>query len=391
MERSNNEPGIEINRQSVQSHRPPKTTIDPFRPIAVIHESEPMERPRSTDRSFAPPQPTWPVNTSAKLPFTETALADPSLASVTSVFLAGAECSFRCTMCDLWKHTLDHSTPRGAIPAQIEIALRDQSTTASVPPKYTKKGDISNCGGTNGNESRGIHIEQTPQWIKLYNSSNFFDRRSVPPEDWCEIANRVARFERVIVENHPRLIDDGARRFAAQIAGKLEIAMGLETVFEPSIRLLNKQMSLTDFRQAADRLMTMEIDLRVFILLQPPGMPAEQSIDGVLDSLRFARQCGTRHASIIPTRGGNGIMEQLALGGLFKPPDAASLERCFELALKEQNTMVVTVDLWDFDKLNGLCETCAAARKQRLSVMNLRQTILPTERFDCQCLGGSLR
>jgi radical SAM enzyme (TIGR01210 family) len=171
----------------------------------------------------------------------------------------------------------------------------------------------------------------------------------------------------------------------------LEVAMGLETVSEPSIRLLNKQMTLTDFRQAADRLMTMEIDLRVFILLQPPGMPAEQAIDGVLDSLRFARQCGARHASIIPTRGGNGIMEQLARDGLFKPPTASSLERCFELALQDQSSMVVTVDLWDFDKLSGLCETCSAVREQRLSVMNLRQSILPSERLDCQCLGGAMQ
>jgi radical SAM enzyme (TIGR01210 family) len=370
MERSTNDSGIEINRQSIQSHRSAKATIDPFRPIAVIHETEPTARQRLIDRPCEPHPPTWPVSTTGKPSFVA-----PSLASVTSVFLAGAECTFRCTMCDLWKHTLDQPTPRGAIPKQIEFALRDRSTNAKVQ----------------GNAPTRLPVDQTPQWIKLYNSSNFFDRRSVPPEDWHEISKRVIRFDRVIVENHPRLIDDNARRFAGQIAGKLEIAMGLETVFEPSIRLLNKQMTLTDFRQAADRLMTMEIDLRVFILLQPPGTPAEQAIDGVFDSLRFARQCGARHASIIPTRGGNGIMEQLALGGQFKPPDATSLERCFELALQDQSSMVVTVDLWDFDKLSGLCETCSAAREQRLSTMNLTQSLLPIEQFDCQCFSRSMQ
>ena len=39
------------------------------------------------------------------------------------VFVANRECPFRCVMCDLWMHTLDGDTPRGAVPAQIRGAL----------------------------------------------------------------------------------------------------------------------------------------------------------------------------------------------------------------------------------------------------------------------------
>ena len=44
------------------------------------------------------------------------------LQQVVTVFLTGSECAFHCTMCDLWKNTLDAPTPIGAIPEQIVFA-----------------------------------------------------------------------------------------------------------------------------------------------------------------------------------------------------------------------------------------------------------------------------
>lgn len=161
--------------------------------------------------------------------------------------------------------------------------------------------------------------------------------------------------------------------------------MGLETVYAPSIRLLNKQMTLDDFERAASNLSNMTVDLRVFILLQPPGMPADHAVDAVIDSLRFAGHCGARHASIIATRGGNGMMEQFSLKGTFKAPNAFSLERCFDRALVSDMSMVITVDLWGFENLAGLCESCVGLRRQRLLSMNLSQSILAPCEISCGC------
>jgi radical SAM enzyme (TIGR01210 family) len=330
---------ITISRRTIESLRQPKVKLDPFQPIAVIHEFEATARSSNVYNTFFPH------------------------AAVTSVFLTGAECTFRCTMCDLWKHTLDTPTPPGAIPAQIDIALQSGIRT----------------------EEKAV---QSPQWIKLYNSSNFFDPRCVPPEDWDAIVSRITYFDRVIVENHPRLVDSKVGKFAEKLSGKLEVAMGLETVYEPSIRLLNKQMTLDDFERAARDLGSMSVDLRVFILLQPPGMPAEMAVEGVVDSLRFADHCGARHASIIATRGGNGMMERFSLNGSFKAPSAFALERCFDQALISDLSMVITVDLWDFEKLAGLCESCVGLRRERLSSMNLSQSILPTCELTCGCCDG---
>lgn len=324
-----------VTRELIESRRGPKTRLDPLRPVAVIQEYEPTARPTADEPK-------------------------PTIADVTSVFLTGAECAFRCTMCDLWTHTLDVATPAGAIPVQIDVALRSKNRDRSA-------------------------TTESPQWIKLYNSSNFFDPRCVPREDWDAIATKMNSFDRVIVENHPRLVNSTVGQFASIISGKLEVAMGLETVYQPSIKLLNKQLTLADFESAANHLQSMGVEVRTFILLQPPGMPPAISADEVGKSLRFASQCGSRHASIIATRGGNGIMEELAAKGLFKAPSAFALERCFDVALCHNQSMVVTADLWGFEGLRSLCDLCAEPRRERLAAMNLSQLILPPCELTCGC------
>lgn len=334
-DRSQQSVDVKITREWIESRRGPKVQLDPMRPVAVIHESEAAVRPAT--------------------PAIKTTTAE-----VTSVFLAGAECVFRCTMCDLWTHTLDSPTSAGAIPNQIEFALKRNTQSPLLKP-------------------------DSPQWIKLYNSSNFFDPRCVPRKDWEAIASLVKAYDRVIVENHPRLINKSASEFASLIDGRLEVAMGLETVYEPSIRLLNKQMTLGDFENAARNLQEMQIDLRVFILLQPPGMPKSLAVEEVDRSLRFADRCGARHVSIIATRGGNGIMEDLSARGLFEAPSAFALERSLDSALREYRSMIVTADVWGFEKLKGLCDQCVEPRRQRLIDMNLSQSMLPPVELRCGC------
>src|SRR5512146_2612952 len=43
---------------------------------------------------------------------------------VATIFLSNRECPFRCTMCDLWRNTLTETVPLGAIPDQIDFAMK---------------------------------------------------------------------------------------------------------------------------------------------------------------------------------------------------------------------------------------------------------------------------
>ena len=91
--------------------------------------------------------------------------------------------------------------------------------------------------------------------------------------------------------------------------------MGLETAHPEVLARLNKRMTLDQFSRAATFLRRNEIDLRVFILVQPPYMPAAEALQWAERSLDFAMEHGATAAVLIPTRAGNGVMDELILRG----------------------------------------------------------------------------
>lgn len=268
---------------------------------------------------------------------------DGGLKEVNTVFLTNSECPFKCVMCDLWKNTLKEPVQPGDIPAQISHALR------RLPQARV---------------------------VKLYNNGNFFDRKAVPPEDYEAIARLLSGYERVVIENHPKLCGTGCLAFRQLLSGRLEIAMGLETIHPGVLPKLNKQITTENFAEAASFLAQNNIDTRAFILLNPPFLtdPAE-NITWAVKSVEFAFRCGVSACSIIPTRTGNGAMEKLQQEGHYVPPTIAALEQVFEQALRSDGGRVF-VDLWDLKRFSE-CDHCFEERKQRLDQMNRKQQVSP--------------
>jgi len=245
-------------------------------------------------------------------------------------------------MCDLWKNTLSETVPVGAIPAQIDYAL-----------------------------SRLAPARQ----IKLYNSGSFFDPRAIPWEDFPAIAGRICPFERVIVECHPNLVDDVVPRFRDLLAGKLEVAMGLETVHPDVLPRLNKRMTLEQFSCAAEFLRSHDIALRVFILVKPPFLDEAEALEWTRRSIDFAFDRGATVAALIPPRLGNGALEALAARGEFSMPRLETLESAMDYGIALQRGRVFA-DLWDLEKFST-CAACFSTRRARLERMNLSQRIEP--------------
>jgi hypothetical protein len=266
--------------------------------------------------------------------------ASGEIVPVATVLLTNRECPWRCLMCDLWRNTLVETVPIGAIPAQIDYALE------RLPPA---------------------------RQIKLYNSGSFFDPKAIPPQDHAKIAIRLAAFERVVVECHPALVGYACIRFRDELAGRLEVAMGLETVHPEILDRLNKRMTTRQFAAAADILRENDIDLRAFILVKPPFMKEEETLEWASRSLDFAFACGATAAVLIPTRAGNGAMESLQGAGEFSPPGVAILETAAEYGIALHRGRVF-VDLWNVQAASS-CRRCYDLRIARLRAMNLQQSI----------------
>jgi radical SAM enzyme (TIGR01210 family) len=163
--------------------------------------------------------------------------------------------------------------------------------------------------------------------------------------------------------------------------GRLQVAMGLETIHPDVLPRLNKRMSVADFDAATRFLVAHDIDVRAFILLRPPFIDEADGLLWARRSIEHAFAAGVECCAVIPTRGGNGAMEQLQERGEFAPPALASLEEvlAFGIGLRQGR---VFVDLWDVEKLFD-CPNCGPPRAERLRRMNLTQTIEPP--IACEC------
>ncbi|HEU4994442.1 MAG TPA: hypothetical protein VFT29_06460 [Gemmatimonadaceae bacterium] len=236
-----------------------------------------------------------------------------------TVFLAGSECPFTCVFCDLWRYTIDGATPVGALPRQIAEAIRGFG-------------------------------EPVPDRIKLYNASNFFDRRAVPPADVPKIAQLCAPFSGVTVESHASTVGPDTLIFAGSLRGRLEVAIGLETVHPRAMAHLNKKLDLSRFDRAADLLAENGIDLRVFVLFGAPYVPAAEQVEWTVRAVEHAANSGAALVAIIPVRGGNGELERLQALGEFTPPTRRGLEAAVAACAHIEGP-VVSADPWDLERL----------------------------------------
>ena len=292
----------------IRSLRPSKPAVDPWRAHGSLIEDE--RRP------------------------------DGTIERALTVFLAGAECPFTCSFCDLWRWTIDGPTPPGALPAQLSEVLRSLDA-ASTP--FDR--------------------------LKLYNASNFFDRRAVPAEDVPAIAALAARFSGVTVESHANTIGPLTRELAGRIPGRLEVAIGLETIHPVAAAQLNKRLDLKRFDRAAGFLSDNDMDLRVFVLLGAPHVPFDETVEWTARTVEYAVERGASVVSIIPVRDGNGELDRLRSVGQFTRPTLAQLEAALDRCLTYAPT-VITADLWDIERLAS-CAACRSTRVERLTRINL--------------------
>lgn len=271
------------------------------------------------------------------------------------VLLTNRECPWKCLMCDLWQDTTTAPVPAGAIPRQVEFAVRAWGQQGSRPAQ-----------------------------VKLYNSGSFFDASAIPPIDYAPVARQLAFAHHVVVESHPLLIGDRAIRLRDLLSGSLEVAMGLETAHPEVLEKLNKRFDREQFASAAEFLAKHGIALRVFLLVNPPFLHGSAAAEEMVKSAEFAFACGASAVTLIPTRAGNGAMDRLRAAGEWVPPNLAMLEAAQTAALALGRGRVFS-DTWALEPFSR-CTSCFAARRVRLERVNLLQREEPP--IGCAHCGG---
>jgi len=347
-----------------------------------------------------------------------------SSVSAATILLTNRECPWKCVFCDLWKNTLDETVPAGEIPAQIQAALAKLPAAPWIKlynagsffdPRAIPPADYAAIAEHLAPFER-IIIESHPALIdsgvgsrvdafrELLSAQPIHSARSIMASQLIDAARPAAgesatgaslaeesdRAQGSAPRDVPLSKPTSSRQAAPNSLNpeprrRLEVAMGLETVHPLALERLNKGMTLDDFARAADVLRRSDVDLRAFVLVQPPFTPPEEAVHWALRSLDFARDQGARLVAFIPTRGGNGAMEALAATGDFVPPRLSTLEEVLDRALENTASRrgpLVVADLWDLERFSH-CPTCFPARKARLHRMNLSQRIEP--RISCDC------
>lgn len=272
-----------------------------------------------------------------------------------TVYLTGAECPFTCLFCDLWQHTLPRKTPVGALPKQLAIALNNAAT---IPENAA---------------------------IKLYNASNFFDPHAVPIEDFDKLANLCDEFVRITVESHPKFLGERCEAFHEMLFGRLEVALGLETIHPVVFPRLKDGMTLSDFDCGVEWAKSRGIGVRAFVLVGLPWVPAVEFPTWAARSTARAFEAGADRVSLIPLRTDDGILRTMREKNKIEPVTLGHLEDAlaasFEV-INSETSGIIEADIWNVEALI-VCQHCAADRIERLKRANQKQYL--ESEVPCHC------
>jgi hypothetical protein len=155
--------------------------------------------------------------------------------------------------------------------------------------------------------------------------------------------------------------------------------MGLETVHPAAMDLLNKSMTLANFGTAVRFCSSHHIDVRAFVLLHPPGVERQDSVDWTWKTIDFAFKSGVRHTSVIPVRSGNGWIDQQRALGRYSIPDLQMVSIFFSQVgarMVSSVDRILAFDLWDWEKIPGGTAT------EREQLFRRIQSYNTTQNFD---------
>lgn len=262
-----------------------------------------------------------------------------------------------CSMCGYAKDTLGRSATPGELAAQLSSALG----------RY-----------------RG------EPYVKIYTSGSFLDDREVDPGSRLAVVRAFApTARRLLFETLPEFVTEasvGPLRDA--FPGEIEVAQGLEST-QPEIlqRFVNKGSPPIEYLESADRLRSMKVRSKAYLLLKPPYLTEREAIEDVVRSVEVAAPRFDA-ISVNPVHIQNGtVVEWLYRRGRYRPPWLWSLVEAMQRGATARGaTRLVT-----FPTAGGLargphnCGKCDAGILAALEEASLDQRFDRLDRLDCPC------
>jgi archaeosine synthase beta-subunit len=262
-----------------------------------------------------------------------------------------------CSMCGYSKDTLGRSATPAELAEQLASALR----------RYAGE-----------------------PYVKVYTSGSFLDDREVDPESRRSIVGAFAgRAERLLFETLPEFVGPATiDPLRAAFGGTLEVALGLEST-DPTVlaKYVHKSAAPADYLAAGDRVRSLGARAKAYLLLKPPYLTEDESIEDVVRSVAVAAPHFDT-LSVNPVHIQNGtVVEWLYHRGRYRPPWLWSVVETLRRGAEVRGAS----RLVSFPTAGGLrrgphnCGACDAAVLRAIEAASLGQSFAPLADLDCSC------
>ncbi|MHB1435844.1 MAG: archaeosine biosynthesis radical SAM protein RaSEA [Thermoplasmata archaeon] len=226
-------------------------------------------------------------------------------------------------------------------------------------------------------------------YVKVYTSGSFLDDREVDPDSRRRLMRAFQGARRLLFETLPEFAQASTLGpLRESFPGELEVALGLEST-DPVIleRLINKGSPPSEYLAAADRIRSMGLRAKAYLLLKPPYLTEEESIRDVVRSVGEAAP-HVDTLSINPVHIQNGtVVEHLYRRRRYRPPWLWSVVE----ALREGSARRGSARLVSFPTAGGLprgphnCGRCDREVLAAIESASLTQAFDGLEALDCAC------
>ncbi|MGA8302829.1 MAG: archaeosine biosynthesis radical SAM protein RaSEA [Thermoplasmata archaeon] len=227
-------------------------------------------------------------------------------------------------------------------------------------------------------------------YVKIYTSGSFLDDREVDAGSRERLVSAFSgKARRLLFETLPEFATPEALvPLRSAFTGEVEVALGLEST-DPTVlaRYVHKNAPPSEYLAAAARVRGLGLRAKAYLLLKPPYLTEEESIEDVVRSVEEAAPAFDA-LSINPVHIQNGtVVEWLYHRGRYRPPWLWSVVEVLARGAERRGTS----RLVSFPTAGGLargphnCGECDAQVLAAIEEASLSQSFEPLRDLDCAC------